>query len=108
MLFFYLGVGVFLKAVVEFLNLCEFYVGAFLELADLAPAFLVELYVEGFLPLAGLDISYEVYRQRHAFLDGSHRADYKTTVDMHARAVRDTLVLEVEHFLPDAIPVLGL
>lgn len=60
MLLFYLRVGIFLEAVVKFLDFCELDVGAFLELADLASAFLVEFYIQGFLSLAGLDISYEI------------------------------------------------
>lgn len=44
-LLFYLRTRVFLEAVVEFLHLCELDVGALLELADLASALLVELYV---------------------------------------------------------------
>ena len=107
-LLLYLGVGIFLKAVVELFDLGELDVRAFLELADLAPALLIEFYVQGLLPLAGLDIRYEVYRQWHAFLDGGHGADYKTTVDVYAGAVGHALVLEVEHLLPDAITVFGL
>lgn len=108
MLFLDLADLILLESVVKFLDLTELNVCAFLELTDLASTLLIELYIQGFLPLAGLDIRYQIYRQRGPFLNGGKGTYYKTTVDMHTCTVRHAFVLEVEHLLPDPVAVLGL
>lgn len=81
---------------------------ALLELADLALTFCVEFYAKCLTAFAGVNISDEINRQWSSLLDISDCIYDIAAIDMDPRAIGSALILEIEHLLPNPIPILRL